>query len=82
MEEVADRIKVTEENLKIAEREGDITRRNTLESYLVELQSYLVELQKKENLLLQQRSDNKNRQYYNALINTYINKMDVHNNIF
>ena len=49
MEEVADRIKVTEENLKIAEREGDIVRRNRLETYLIELQ-------RKENLLLQKQA--------------------------
>jgi hypothetical protein len=48
MEEVVNEIKETKTKLAIAEREGDITRRNTLESYLVELQ-------KKENLLLQQQ---------------------------
>jgi hypothetical protein len=48
MEEVVNEIKGTKTRLAIAEREGDIARRNTLESYLVELQ-------KKENLLLQQQ---------------------------
>mmetsp|Transcript_14141 Transcript_14141/g.21092 ORF Transcript_14141/g.21092 Transcript_14141/m.21092 type:complete len:380 (-) Transcript_14141:109-1248(-) len=49
MEEVVNEIKETKTKLAIAEREGDITRRNTLESYLVELQ-------RKENLLLQQQA--------------------------
>jgi len=48
MEEVINEIKETKTKLAIAEREGDITRRNTLESYLVELH-------KKKNLLLQQQ---------------------------
>ena len=46
MEEVVNDIKETKTKLAIAEREGDSTRRNSLESYLVELQ-------KKKNLLLQ-----------------------------
>ena len=49
MEEVVNEIKDTKTKLAIAERESDITRRNTLESYLVELQ-------RKENLLLQQQA--------------------------
>ena len=49
MEKVVDKIRVTEENLKTAEREGDIARRDRLETYLIELQ-------RKENLLLQQQS--------------------------
>jgi len=49
MEEVVNEIRDTKTKLAIAERESDITRRNTLESYLVELQ-------RKENLLLQQQA--------------------------
>ena len=49
MEEIANEIKETETKLAIAERESDITRQNTL-------LSYLVELQRKENLLLQQQA--------------------------
>jgi hypothetical protein len=47
MEEVVHKISVTEAKIAAAESNGDIARRNTLESYLIELQ-------KKENLLLQQ----------------------------
>jgi len=47
MEEVVKEIKETKAKLAIAERDGDIARRNTLESYLVELQ--------KEKYLLLQR---------------------------
>ena len=49
MEEVAKKIRLAEENLKIAETEGDIARRDRLEMYLIELQ-------RKENLLLEQQA--------------------------
>ena len=41
-------IKETKEKIAAAEREGDIVRRDRLETYLIELQ-------RKENLLLQQQ---------------------------
>ena len=49
MEEVVNKIRVTEEKLATAERNGDTSRRDRLETYLVELQ-------RKENLLLQQQA--------------------------
>ena len=49
MEEVVNKIRDTEANLKIAEMEGDIARRDRLETYLIELQI-------EKNLLLQQQA--------------------------
>ena len=49
MEEVANEIKETKTKLAIAEKEGDVARRDRLEMLLVELQ-------KGKNLLLQQQA--------------------------
>ena len=49
MEEVVHKISVTEAKIAAAESNGDIARRNTLESYLIELQ-------REKNLLLQQQA--------------------------
>eukprot|EP01035_Chromulina_nebulosa_P006005 gene6005-8135_t len=49
MEEVVNEIKETKTKLAIAEREGDIARRDRLETYLIELQI-------EKNLLLQQQA--------------------------
>ena len=46
MEEVCNEIKETKAKIAVAESNGDIARRNTLDSYLVELQW-------EKNLLLQ-----------------------------
>ena len=48
MEDVVNKIRVTEESLRNAEREGDTASRDFF-------RTYLIELQKKENLLLQQQ---------------------------
>ena len=49
MEEVVNEIKETKTKIVAAESNGDTSRRNTLESYLVELQ-------REKNLLLQQQA--------------------------
>ena len=48
MKEVCNEIKETKAKIAVAESNGDIARRNTLDSYLVELQ-------REKNLLLQQQ---------------------------
>ena len=48
MKEVCNEIKETKAKIAVAESNGDIARRNTLDSYLVELQ-------REKNLLFQQQ---------------------------
>eukprot|EP00597_Dinobryon_sp_UTEXLB2267_P005808 CAMPEP_0170065514 /NCGR_PEP_ID=MMETSP0019_2-20121128/5567_1 /TAXON_ID=98059 /ORGANISM="Dinobryon sp., Strain UTEXLB2267" /LENGTH=107 /DNA_ID=CAMNT_0010272391 /DNA_START=61 /DNA_END=381 /DNA_ORIENTATION=+ len=49
MDEVVHKIRVTEESLRSAEREGDISSRDFF-------RTYLIELQREKNLLLQQQA--------------------------